>query len=260
MQSVHLLRLSPLLAALLCARATGAQEYLDLTYPFDEQTIYWPTSRPFQLDKVWKGTTEAGFYYEANNYSAAEHGGTHLDAPSHFAPGRWSVDEVPLSSLIGPAVVVDISARAAGNPDAVLDPADLLAWQKKHGPLPQGAILLVRTGWGRFWPDRKRYLGTDRPGDVAGLRFPGISAEAAQWIASSGRVRAVGIDTASLDPGRSKDFRAHVILYEKNIPGLENVAHLDRLPPVGATLIALPMKIRGGSGAPCRIIARLPGK
>lgn len=235
----------------------AATAYLDMTYPFDEKTLYWPTARPFRLEVVHKGATKGGFHYEANNFCAAEHGGTHIDAPVHFARGQRTVDEVPLSALIGPAVVVDISERAERDPDTQLLPADLERWEARHGAIPSGAILLVRTGWGQRWPDRRRYLGTDRTGNgaIRDLHFPGISPAAAEWLVARREVRAVGIDTASLDHGPSQDFRTHQILFQRGIPGLENVAQLDRLPPLGATVYAIPMKIRGGSGAPCRIFA-----
>ncbi len=230
-------------------------EILDLSHPFDSQTIYWPTAEPFELETVSKGRTEGGYYYEANNYRAAEHGGTHLDAPVHFAEGRWTVEEIPLEHLIGPAVVVDMSEAAARDRDAQLMPADLVAWEQAHGRIPDGCILMVHTGWGGRWPDKKRYLGTAEKGDVAHLHFPGIHPSAAQWIVDHRRVKVVGIDTPSIDYGQSRDFRTHVILYEKNIPGLENVANLEQLPAKGTTVYAIPMNIRGGSGAPCRIFA-----
>jgi len=235
--------------------AAQDMDVLDMTYHFDDKTIYWPTAQPFQLEKVFKGKTDGGWHYEANNYSAAEHGGTHLDAPIHFAKGKWAADEVPLSSLIGPAIVVDISARAAKDADAELHVADLKAWEAKHGRIADGTILLVNSGWGARWPDKQRYLGTAKKGDVANLHFPGVGPDAAQWLVDNRKIKAIGIDTPSVDRGQSKDFRTHVILYEKNIPGLENVANLAKLPPKGATVYAIPMKIRGGSGAPCRIFA-----
>lgn len=244
-----------LLLTLLAALPAGAADYLDMTYPFDEETIYWPTARPFRHEEVFVGRTEAGYYYEAYNYSAAEHGGTHIDAPVHFAEGRWSVDEIPLEHLVGPAVVVDISEKAAHNPDAQLTPRDLAAWEAEHGRIPYGAILMVYTGWGKYWGDRRRYLGTDRPGDVENLHFPGIHPAAAEWLAVNRTIRGVGIDTPSVDYGPSRDFRTHRILYEHNLYGLENVANLDKLPVKGATVYAIPMKIRGGSGGPCRIFA-----
>ncbi len=231
---------------------------LDLTYSYDEETIYWPTARPFRWEKESWGPSPGGYWYSAARYSASEHGGTHLDSPIHFAENGETADEIPLSRLIGPAVVVDITVMANTNPDYRLTIEDLTSWEQNHGRFPRGAILLVKTGWGRHWPDRKRYLGTDKPGDVAGLRFPGISREAAEWIANRQSFSGVGIDTASIDYGRSTDFIAHRILNGAKIYALENVARLERVPPTGATIFALPMKIRGGSGGPARIIAITP--
>ncbi|HYO63156.1 MAG TPA: cyclase family protein [Pyrinomonadaceae bacterium] len=231
---------------------------VDLTYDFDERTIYWPTAKPFEWRRDAWGESPGGYFYSSGSYAASEHGGTHLDSPVHFAEGRDTADRIPLTRLVGPAVVVDISAACAKNPDYLLSAADIRTWERRHGPLPDRAILLVRTGWGRFWPDRKKYLGTDAPGDTANLHFPGISREAAEFLVKERRLDGVGIDTASLDYGQSKDFIAHRVLNGANVYGLENVANLGRLPARGATLIALPMKIKGGTGGPARIIALLP--
>ncbi len=162
---------------------------------------------------------------------------------------------MPLSALIGPAIVVDIWEKASKNPDAQLEPADLIAWERHHGRIQDGVILLVHSGWGQRWPDTRRYLGTDKKGDTANLHFPGVSPAAAQWLVDNRKIKAIGIDTPSIDYGQSKTFGTHVILYKRNIPGLENVANLQKLPATGATVYAIPMKIRGGSGAPCRIFA-----
>jgi kynurenine formamidase len=158
---------------------------------------------------------------------------------------------------VGPAVVLDIAQRCAGSRDYELSPADLAVWEKANGRIPTGAIVLVRTGWAKFWPDRARYMGTAAAGDVQNLHFPGISDNAAKVLVER-RVDGVGIDTASLDHGPSKDFRTHRILCAAGIYGLENVANLDALPAVGATVVALPMKIRNGTGGPVRIIGLLP--
>jgi kynurenine formamidase len=248
-----------LLAAVLCAQAPvlDRSRLVDLTYPFDEKTVYWPTAQPFRYEKEHWGKAPGGYFYAAGRYAASEHGGTHLDAPVHFAEGKAAVDAIPVADLFLPAVVIDVAAKAAADPDYLLQPADIADWERAHGRIPAGSAVLVRTGWGRFWPDRKKYLGTDRPGDTAGLRFPGIGPEAAKALAVR-KIRAVGIDTASLDYGRSKDFATHRILAAENIYGLENIANLEKAPATGATLIALPMKIAGGSGAPVRIVALLP--
>jgi len=235
-------------------------EWVDLTHDFAADAIYWPTAKPFELEVVNAGPTPAGFYYAANNFSAAEHGGTHLDAPVHFAEGRWTSDQIPLDRLIGPAAVIDLSAKTEGNPDYEVTPDDILAWEAEHGRLPEGTIVLIHTGWGRFWPERLTYLGTDKTGPeaVPELHFPGLDSAAARWLATERRVRAVGLDTPSLDFGQSTTFDSHRILFDANIPGFENVASLDRLPATGAWVVALPMKIRGGSGGPLRIVAAVP--
>jgi kynurenine formamidase len=239
----------------------GQARWVDLSYSFNAQTIYWPTAEGFKLDTVAAGMTPAGYYYAANNFSTSEHGGTHLDAPVHFAEGKNTADRIPLEQLVGPAVVVDVTASASANPDYLVTVADLEAFERDHGRIPDGAIVLFRTGWGSRWPDRARYLGTDRTGPEAVplLHFPGVDSTAARWLVTNRRVDAVGIDTPSIDVGQSTTFDAHRILYAADVPGFENVANLDQLPPTGAFVIALPMKIEGGSGGPLRIVAVLPG-
>ena len=231
---------------------------IDLTYSFDENTIYWPTAQPFKWEKESWGKSAGGYWYTAARYAASEHGGTHLDAPIHFGEGKVSIDEIPPSRLIGPAVVIDVRQACEKDADYRVTVNDLTTWEKNNGQLPAGAIVLAHTGWGRYWPDKKRYLGTDKAGDTANLHFPGYSREAAEFLAHQRQIDAVGIDTPSIDYGPSKDFIAHQILNGANIYGLENVAHLERVPPAGATIIALPMKIKGGTGGPVRILALLP--
>lgn len=232
--------------------------WVDLTYSYSEETIYWPTADGFQLEEESYGMTPGGWFYSAYKYSASEHGGTHFDAPIHFAEGRNSSDGVPLERLVGPAAVVDVSDRA--DPDYLVTVEDLTTWEANHGPIPRGAILLLRTGWGERWPDPVRYLGTDRKGPeaVPELHFPGLSPEGAQWLVDNREIDAIGIDTPSIDYGQSTTFETHQILYGENIPGFENVANLEDLPEWGAYVVALPMKIEGGSGGPLRMVAFLP--
>ena len=233
---------------------------LDLTHPFDASTIYWPTEEGFVLERGAEGRTEAGYWYAAHRMRLAEHGGTHLDAPSHFHEGGSPTERVPLDRLVAPAVVVDVREACARSADYAVSVADLERFEAAHGRIPDGAALLFATGFGARWPDRTRYLGTDErgAGAVAKLHFPGLAPAAARWLVASRRIAAVGLDTASIDPGQSKLFETHQILFAAEIPAFENLAHVDRLPPTGATLIALPMKIAGGSGGPLRAIAILP--
>jgi len=236
------------------------QIFVDLTYPYDGSTIYWPTASGFELEVDFKGITDAGFYYEANTFRSAEHGGTHLDAPVHFAEGRHTADEIPLSRLIGPAVVVDVSEQAAADRDYQVSVKDFEAWEAQNGQLPDSIIILIRTGYGKFWPDREAYMGTaERGADaVAKLHFPGLHPDAARWLVENRSIHSIGLDTPSIDFGQSTGFESHRVLFEQNIPAFENLANLDVLPDKGFDVIALPMKIAGGSGGPLRIVAVVP--
>lgn len=230
---------------------------VDLSYAFDSKTIYWPTAEPFSLQKDFAGVTDKGFYYSAYKYSAAEHGGTHVDAPVHFAEGRQSVDQIALDQLMGPGIVVDVAKQAENNHDYRITTEDLLTWEKRNGKIAPGTILMLRTGFGKFYPDRKKYMGTDErgPAAVAKLHFPGLHPEAARWLVENRSIKAIGLDTPSIDYGQSTLFESHRILFDKNIPAFENVANLEKLPTKGFSVIALPMKIKGGSGGPLRIVA-----
>ena len=256
-----------MLLATLCLASCGGTErpaetpvvpqIIDLSYAFDQGTVYWPNNESFQHKQVAFGRTPAGYWYSSYTFAASEHGGTHLDAPIHFAEGAQSVEQIPIERHVGPGVKINIADKAAQDRDYRLTAADIQAWEQRMGAIPAGAIVLVHTGWGRHWGDRAQYLGTDKLNDASDLHFPGIAQDAAEYLAQQRLVAMVGIDTPSLDHGPSRDFIAHQILNGANIPGLENVANLERLPEKGFLILALPMKIAGGSGAPCRIVALL---
>ena len=230
---------------------------IDLTYSFGKETIYWPTAESFKLDTVFAGITDKGFYYAAFQFCAAEHGGTHLDAPIHFAKGKQTIDKIPLTNLIGKAIVIDIKEKALGNKDYLIKIDDFKNWEQKNGKVFDGAIVLLNTGYARFWSDKEKYMGTAElgPDAVAKLHFPGLDPKAAEWLTKERKIKAIGLDTPSIDYGQSVLFKSHQILFKHNIPAFENVANLDNLPPKGAFVFALPMKIKGGSGGPLRIVA-----
>jgi kynurenine formamidase len=238
--------------------AFDTSKLIDLTYSFGTDTIYWPTEKPLQHEFEKFGVTEEGYFYSSGKFAAPEHGGTHMDAPIHFNKAGIYADQVPLANCIGPAAVVDFSARAAKDPDAMLSVDDINAYEEKYGRIPSGAIVVARSGWGKFWPDKKRYLGTDQPGDVAGLHFPGYSPAAAEWLAKNRNLAAIAIDTASMDRGASKDFKVHQIWLGANKPGFENIANADKLPPKGATIFCIPIKLAKGTGGPARAFALMP--
>ena len=249
--------ISATLAPLAAQPAIDRSKLVDLTYSFNEKTIYWPNAKGFRHQKdEWK-ITPRGFWYAAGEFASAEHGGTHLDSPIHFAQGMTTLDQIPVRKLVAPAVVIDFTAAAATNRDYRATAQDLRTWEMKNGAIPAGSIVVFRTGWGKYWPDRKQYLGSDVAGDIDHLHFPGIARDAAELLVAR-KIDGVGIDTASMDYGPSKDFIVHQVLNKAGIYGLENIASAEKLPVKGATLIALPIKIEAGTGGPARIIALLP--
>ena len=232
---------------------------VDLTYAYDESTIYWPTAEGFKLEVDFKGFTEKGYYYSANSFCSAEHGGTHLDAPIHFYANRNSADEIPIENLIGKAVVIDVSEKCLNDKDYLIAVDDFIEWEKENGKIQDRTIVLLKTGYGKYWPDRTKYMGTNERGAeaVAKLHFPGLDPDAANWLVKERNIKAVGIESPSIDYGQSQYFKSHVIFTKNNVPIFENVANLELLPDKDFNIIALPMKIKGGSGGPLRIIALL---
>jgi kynurenine formamidase len=234
-------------------------ELVDLTHAFNAQTLYWPTSpSAFVLDTLSYGDTPGGWFYSANAISTPEHGGTHLDAPIHFHAGGETADRVPLERLVANAVVIDVSSACAKDPDYRLTVADVDAFEKAHGRIAPGTIVLLRTGWDGRWPDRKKYFGDDTPHDASHLHFPSYGEDAARRLVEERGAAAIGVDTPSIDHGPSQDFAVHRVTSARGVPGFENLAHLDRVPATGAVVVALPMKIEGGSGGPLRAIALVP--
>jgi kynurenine formamidase len=232
---------------------------VDLSHSYGPDTLYWPSSPPdqFRLQVLASGPTPGGFFYASNAFCTPEHGGTHLDAPLHFGEGKWNAAEVPVERLVAPAVVVDVRARAAADRDYRLTRDDVLRWEAAHGAVPAGSAVLLFSGWSERWPDRERYLGSASREDASDLHFPAYGADATELLLARGVV-ALGVDTASIDHGPSRDFAVHRLAAAANVLGLENLTGLDRLPPVGAWVVALPMKIEGGTGGPLRAIALLP--
>lgn len=259
--------ISLLLTSAASAIAAGSQAIditrytiVDLSHSYGPSTVFWPTSpTKFELNRLAFGMTPGGYFYSANTLATPEHGGTHLDAPIHFSEKGRTTEQIPLDQLIAPAVVIDATAQAAANRDYRLTRQDVIQFERAHGTITRGTIVLLRTGWSRHWPNVKAYLGDDTPGDASKLSFPSYGVDAAQFLVEERAVAALGVDTASIDYGRSTDFQVHRVAAAKNVPGLENLTNLDRLPPRGALVIALPMKIEGGSGGPLRAVA-LVGK
>ena len=232
---------------------------VDLSHAYGSDTLYWPTApSKFEKKELAFGETEGGFFYSAYSVCTPEHGGTHLDAPLHFSADGTPADKIPLEKLVAPAVVIDASDKAASDRNYRLSAVDVRAFEAGHGRIEAGTIVLLRTDWSRHWPDALQYLGDDTPGDASKLEFPGFAEDAARLLVEERGVGFLGLDTASLDYGKSQDFAVHRIVAARNVGGLENLTNLDQLPPTGSLVIALPMKIEGGSGGPVRVIALVP--
>ena len=233
---------------------------IDLTHDYSNETIYWPTEKGFDLETEFAGITEKGYYYSAKKFCAPEHGGTHLDAPVHFAKNGKTVDQIPLIDLIGNCIVIDVSRKALQNPDYQISESDIRDWEMSFGKIPDSSIVLLFTGYSKHWPDRTKYLGTPKKGREAlpELHFPGLHSDACKWILENRKIKAIGIDTQSIDFGQSIQFETHRLLCESDIPFFENIANLEKLPATSSFVIALPMKIKDGSGAPLRLVAIIP--
>lgn len=236
-------------------------EIIDLTHSYNDTTIFWPTSPiKFEHKQLAYGDTPGGYFYSAYSIALPEHGGTHLDAPIHFSREGISAEKIPLKQLITPVFVIDVQAQAKADRDFRLSLADVKAFEAKHGVISQGASVLLRTGWSEHWPDTKAYMGDDTWGDASKLSFPSFGAEATSYLVKTRKIALIGIDTASIDYGKSTEFKVHRIVGAANIPALENLTNLAPLPATGAILIALPTKIEGGSGGPARVVALVPKK
>jgi kynurenine formamidase len=246
------------LLLLACSSQRPGRGRLDMTYPLDESAIFWPTAKPFSIVKVGWGISEGGWWYASNEFGASEHGGTHADAPIHFAAGGRTIGQVPLEEWIGPAVKIDVTAKCGRDRDYLLTTEDLEAWEQENGRIPEGSWVIMYTGIGtRYYPDRKMVLGTEKTGAKAlpELSFPGFSTDSVEFLLKTRDIKGIAIDTPSIDRGRSKKFEVHQILCAADKLALENIANLDRLPTTGATLYVIPMLIREGTGGPARVFA-----
>src|SRR3989475_11746708 len=232
--------------------SSGTRRVLDLSYAITDKLVRWPGDERFFEAKV-NATIEKNGYF-TRSFWMLEHYGTHLDAPAHFPPGKATVDQIPAKQLMGPAVVLDVRAEGAKDADFQLSAASVEEWEKRHGRIPEGAIVLLRTGWASRWPDAQRYRNQDAQGK---MHFPGFSLEAAKLLIER-KVSGLGCDTMSIDCGASGDFAVHHLALGAGLYHLENLADLSALPQTGAFLVVAPIKLEGGSGGPVRVFALLP--
>jgi kynurenine formamidase len=231
---------------------SGKTRVIDLSYAISDKLVPWPGDEKFFEAKV-NATVEKNGYF-TRSFWMLEHYGTHLDAPAHFPPGKTTVDQIPVKQLMGPAVVVDVRAEGAKDADYQLPASRVEEWEKRHGRIREGSIVLLRTGWASRWPDAKTYRNQDAQGK---MHFPGFSAGAAKLLLER-KVSGLGCDTMSIDYGASGDFAVHHLALGAGLYHLENLADLSEVPETGAFLIVAPIKLEGGSGGPVRVFAVLP--
>ncbi|HLK04206.1 MAG TPA: cyclase family protein [Candidatus Acidoferrum sp.] len=229
--------------------STGKTRLIDLSYAINDKLVAWPGD-PKVFEAKVNGTVEKDGYF-TRSFWMLEHYGTHLDAPAHFPPGKATVEKIAPEKFFGPAVVLDVRAESEKNADYQLTPSVIESWEKRHGKIPAGAIVLLRTGWAFRWPDTQRYRNSDAKGD---MHFPGFSVDAAKILLDR-KISGLGCDTLSIDPGNSKDFPVHHLVLGSEVYQLENLRDLTALPESGAFLVVAPIKLEGGSGGAVRVFA-----
>src|ERR1051325_7292959 len=232
--------------------STGKTRGVYLSYAISDQLVRWPGDEKVFEAKINASVEKNGYF--TRSFWMLEHYGTHLDAPAHFPPGKTTVDQISVKQLFGPGVVLDVRAEGAKDADYLLPAARVEAWEKQHGRIPTGAIVLLRTGWASRWPDAQKYRNLDAQGR---MHFPGFSVEAAKVLIER-KVSGLGCDTMSIDYGASAHFAVHHLALGWGLYHLENLADLSALPETGAFLVAAPIKLEGGSGGPVRVFALIP--
>lgn len=230
-------------------RRTTFRNVVDLTHVLGTQFPLFPGAAPFRIEQAVSHDKD-GYYGSILTYW--EHSGTHMDAPVHFAPNGLFVDQLRIENLVVPAVVINITEKVRRDPDAVVTPDDIRAWERRYGRIPDNAAVLMASGWGARAGSVEAFRNTDSSGV---MHFPGFGKEAIDFLLTERRIAGIGVDTLSLDHGPSTTFAVHYTLLPTNRWGLENLANLESIPPAGATLFVGAPKIAAGSGGPTRVMA-----
>jgi kynurenine formamidase len=228
---------------------TGKTHIVDLSYAINDKLVPWPGDARW-FEARTNATVEKNGYF-TRSFWMLEHYGTHLDAPIHFPPGTITVDQIPAKQLFGPAVILDVRAEGVKDADYQVPATRVEQWEKAHGRIAEGSIVLVRTGWASRWPDAQKYRNQDAQGR---MHFPGFSAETVKLLIER-KVSGIGCDTMSADYGASQDFAVHHLALGAGLYHLENLRDLSAVPEAGAYLIVAPIKLEGGSGGPVRVFA-----
>ena len=232
-----------------------SRNVVDLSHPIHPGIPRWPGDPPVEFQAVAE-LEKDGFFLR--RFSLGEHGGTHINAPSGFHPGGVGIDAYPASSLVAPAVVIDVREEAQANPDHLLTMTKLLTWERQYGAVPAGSVALLFTGWQEKWNNPAAYLGKIDGGYGGELHFPGFGVQAVGVLLTQRGVAGLGIDTHGVDGGQDATFSVNRRVLEQPRIVLENLAYLDQLPPTGATLVIGALRLQGGSGSPVSVLAFVP--
>lgn len=230
-------------------------QVIDLTHEQGPSTIYWPGNPEYNFTIISRGLSNGGYWYESNKFQTAEHGGTHVDAPAHFAEGAQRQNEVSIQNLVGPGVIINVTNEAEENPDYRVTVDDVRRWEFRHSRIPDGAVVIMNSGWHKKYPNKTLVFGSQSPDEPSTFHFPGWHEDTANWLLKNRNIHVLGVDTPSTDYGRSTTFRVHVIIGSKNITGAENVANLDAISENGCIIYVSAIKLHDGSGSPARIFA-----
>ncbi len=232
-------------------QTTSSRTVIDLTHTLDDRSPNWEGTEqsPFQAREL--GNLERDGYY-SRTFTTEEHYGTHLDAPAHFAAGAWTVEQIPIERLVRPLAVLNVRAQAMQNPDYAVSVQDVADWERQHGEIPEGAVVMAYTGWEEYWGSQTRYRNQQSDGLT---HYPGFALETAEFLVKTRHVVGLGIDTMNVDIGVSTTYPVHQFTSRAGVYHLENVAGLGRVPGAGATIVVAPLKLEAGSGAPVRLLA-----
>ncbi|VDH99633.1 Hypothetical predicted protein [Mytilus galloprovincialis] len=231
---------------------------VDLTHIHGNDSIYWPTHTGYELIYSQRGNFGDGLWVASYTLKTTEHLGTHLDAPVHFNQYSWTTHQIPIDHLVGPGVIIDVKDKVKNDLDYRVTVADIEKWEENNGRIPNGAIVIMNSGWHERYPDKKRVFNTEDPIDTKTFHFPSWHEDTVAWMVAHRTIHVLGVDTPSLDYGQSRKFPVHVLISSENICGLENVGYLDRIPASGTIISIGAMKTENGSGCPARVIALIP--
>ncbi|MFQ6350986.1 cyclase family protein [Pseudomonas sp. R11F] len=227
------------------------RKVISLSHPVSPRIPLWPGDPPVVFAEV--AALEKDGYF-LRRFSMGEHSATHMNAPNSFYADAMGIDGYQPEDLVRPAVVVDVRSKTQGNPDYAVSPQDIEEWERQHGPIEPGSVVLMYTGWQHLWHDPVAFFGLD----AQGSHFPGIGEAAIGFLLEQRRIAGVGIDTHGVDPGQSTAFATNRAVLARNGIVLECLTHLDRLPAKGATLVIGVLALEGGSGSPASVMAFIP--